>query len=74
MAPISYFGKRRSGKFARFLYALVFDLDGVGMPQLRDILHQMNKGILPKATFVVNSGTGLHLYSALTEPGRTSTI
>ena len=68
MAPISYFGMKRSGKFARFLYALVFDLDGVGMPQLRDVLHQMNKGILPKATFVVNSGTGLHLYYVLTEP------
>ena len=68
MAPISYFGKRRSGKFARFLYALAFDLDGVGMPQLRDVLHQMDKGILPKATFVVNSGTGLHLYYVLTEP------
>ena len=68
MAPISYFGKKRSGKFARFLYALAFDLDGVGMPQLRDVLHQMDKGILPKATFVVNSGTGLHLYYVLTEP------
>lgn len=68
MSPISYFGKRRSGKFARFLYALVFDLDGVGMPQLRDVLHQMNKNILPKATFVVNSGTGLHLYYVLSEP------
>ena len=68
IAPISYYGKRRSGKFARFLYALVFDLDGVGMPQLRDVLHQMNKGILPEATFVVNSGTGLHLYYVLTEP------
>ncbi len=68
MAPISYFGKKRSGKFARFIYALVFDLDGVGMPQLWDVLHQMNKGILPKATFVVNSGTGLHLYYVLTEP------
>ena len=68
MAPISYFGRKRSGKFARFIYALVFDLDGVGMPQLRDVLHQMNKGILPKATFVVNSGTGLHLYYVLTEP------
>lgn len=68
MAPISYFGRRRSGKFARFLYALAFDLDGVGMPQLRDVLHQMDKGILPKATFVVNSGTGLHLYYVLAEP------
>ena len=24
------------------------DLDGVGMPQLRDTLHQMNKDILPQ--------------------------
>lgn len=68
VSPISYFGKRRAGKFARYLYALVFDLDGVGMPQLRDVLHQMNKDILPKATFVVNSGTGLHLYYVLSEP------
>lgn len=44
---------------------MVFDLDGVEMPQLRDTLHQMNKDILPKATFVVNSGTDLHLYYVL---------
>ena len=68
MSPISYFGRQRSGKNARYLYALVFDLDGVGMPQLRDTLHQMNKDILPKATFVVNSETGLHLYYVLSEP------
>ena len=68
MSPLSYFGRRRCGKNARYLYALVFDLDGVGMPQLRDTLHQMNKDILPKATFVVNSGTGLHLYYVLEEP------
>lgn len=68
MAPVSYFGRKRSGKFARFYYAMVFDLDGVGMPQLRDVLHQMDKDILPKATFVVNSGTGLHLYYVLKEP------
>ena len=68
MSPISYFGRRRCGKNARYLYALVFDLDGVGMPQLRDTLHQMNKDILPQATFVVNSGTGLHLYYVLEDP------
>lgn len=68
MSPISYFGKRRSAANARYLYALVFDLDGVGMPQLRDTLHQMNNDILPRATFVVNSGTGLHLYYVLKEP------
>ena len=42
MSPLSYFGRRRCGKNARYLYAMVFDLDGVGMPQLRDTLHQMN--------------------------------
>ena len=68
MSPISYFGRQRSGRNARYLYAIVFDLDGVGMPQLRDTLHQMDKDIIPKATFIVNSGTGLHLYYVLTEP------
>ena len=68
ISPISYYGKQRSGKNARYLYAMVFDLDGVEMPQLRDTLHQMNKEILPKATFVVNSGTGLHLYYVLEDP------
>ena len=68
MSPISYFGRRRTGKNARYLYALVFDLDGVGMQQLRDTLHQMNRDVIPKATFIVNSGTGLHLYYVLTDP------
>ena len=68
MSPLSYFGNNRCGRNARYLYAMVFDLDGVGMPQLRDTLHQMDKGILPRATFVVNSGTGLHLYYLLEQP------
>jgi hypothetical protein len=68
MSPISYFGRNRTSKNARYLFAFAFDLDGVGMPQLRDVLHQMDVGILPKATFVVNSGTGLHLYYLLDEP------
>lgn len=68
ISPISYFGLQRRGQNARYLYAMAFDLDGVGMPQLRDTLHQMNEDIIPKATFVVNSGTGLHLYYVLTEP------
>ena len=68
MSPVSYFGRSRVGKNARYLYAITFDLDGVDMPQLRDTLHQMNKGIIPAATFVVNSGNGLHLYYLLNDP------
>ena len=68
MSPVSYFGKSRAGKNARYLYAITFDLDGVEMPQLRDTFHQMNRGFIPAATFVVNSGTGLHLYYVLESP------
>ncbi len=68
MSPVSYFGRTRTGKNARYLYAIAFDLDGVDMPQLRDTLHQMNKEIIPAATYVVNSGTGLHLYYFMERP------
>ncbi len=68
LSPVSYFGKSRVGKYARYLYAITFDLDGVDMPQLRDTFHQMNRGFIPAATFVVNSGTGLHLYYVLESP------
>ena len=68
MSPVSYFGRTRAGKYARYLYAITFDLDGVDMPQLRDTFHQMNRGFIPAATFVVNSGNGLHLYYVLESP------
>ena len=68
MSPVSYFGRSRAGKYARYLYAITFDLDGVDMPQLRDTFHQMNRGFIPAATFVVNSGNGLHLYYVLESP------
>ena len=67
-SPIGYFGRRRSGNNARYAYALAFDLDGVEMPQLRDVDHQMKNGIIPQATYIVNSGRGLHLYYVLETP------
>lgn len=67
-SPIGYYGRRRSGNNARYAYALAFDLDGVEMPQLRDVDHQMKMGIIPKATYIVNSGRGLHLYYVLRQP------
>lgn len=67
-SPISYYGRRRTGKNARYAYALAFDLDGVQMPQLRDVLYQASRGIIPKPTYLVNSGRGLHLYYVLDRP------
>jgi len=68
ISPVGYFGRRRTAANARYLYALTFDLDGVEMSNLRDLLFQMKNNVIPTATYIVNSGTGLHLYYIFDEP------
>lgn len=77
VAPVSYFGKARYAKNARFLHAFTIDLDGVGEQQLANLLKQIRNGhelaapainALPQPSAIVNSGTGLHLYYVLDEP------
>lgn len=76
MSPVSYAGKTQKQSMARFLYAVVFDLDGVkvrdGVPVgLIDFMHQTtleNAYALPRPTYVVSSGTGVHLYYLLKRP------
>ena len=76
-SPISYFGKQRIAANARFFHAFVVDLDGVGPQELKNILKQIGNSrdpklpkwtSLPQPTFIVNSGTGLHLYYVLEQP------
>lgn len=74
MSPITYAGKERSAENARFLYAVVVDLDYVrirdGVPYgLSSLMerHVELVGRIPRPTFIVSSGTGLHLYYVLTE-------
>jgi hypothetical protein len=64
-APIGYFGKKRDSKHARFLYAMAFDLDA---PKLEAFLYAMEKGLYARPTFIVSSGTGIHLYYVLDRP------
>lgn len=69
-SPISYFGKRRTAQNARELYAMAFDLDGVEMKQLKILIDEFgdHAGGIPRPTFLVNSGTGFHLYYVFEEP------
>lgn len=76
MSPISYAGKSRTADNARFLYAFAVDLDRLkyfedgrplGLINLWERHIQM-LDIIPKPTFIVSSGTGLHLYYLLKEP------
>lgn len=67
-SPISYFGRRRSAKNSTLLYGLTFDLDGVSMKSLGNLLHQFEHKANPTPTYIVNSGHGLHLYYIFKEP------
>lgn len=68
MSPVAYSGRNRTAANARWLYGIAIDLDGVEIPQLRDVFHQMNHDIIPKCTYCINSGHGLHLYYLLEKP------
>ncbi len=80
ISPITYVGKNRYAKNARYLYAFVIDLDGVGEAQMRDVMHQQRTDLVskrsgqlmaphaPMANIIVNSGHGLHMYYLLEHP------
>lgn len=79
MSPISYAGKSRKSENARFLYAIAIDLDGVEkLEHLHSLINQYDKGDyfaknkvwwgLPRPTYLVASGTGIHIYYVLEKP------
>jgi hypothetical protein len=68
-SAISYYGKNRTLKNARFMYAMVIDLDGVTDEKIKTGLFvQIKNEIIPRPTYIVNSGTGLHLYYKFVTP------
>lgn len=70
ISPISYAGKSRKAENARFIYAIAIDLDGITTQgHINELMHQMNTiEYLPKPTYIVWSGTGLHLYYQFKKP------
>jgi len=68
LSPVSYYGKSRDHRNARYLHAFMIDLDYVGDIQLENLLHQMKRGVIPFANFLVSSGTGLHVVYLLKDP------
>lgn len=78
-SPISYAGKSRRSSNARELFALAIDLDGVETEDgFGFLMTQIERGEemrsfvwgLPRPTYIVASGTGMHLYYVLAEPVR----
>lgn len=69
MSPISYIGRSRQAQNARNIYAMAIDLDGITEQHyLVDLFHQFESEYLPKPTYIVWSGTGLHLYYKFKQP------
>lgn len=77
MSPISYAGKSRKSENARFMYALAIDLDGIEtLKQWQFFMQQIERGHemlsfvwgLPRPTYLVSSGTGLHIYYVFEKP------
>lgn len=69
ISPISYAGRKRTAENARFIYAMAIDLDGMTKEQnIIDLFHQIKHEVIPKPTYVVFSGNGLHLYYKFEKP------
>ena len=77
MSPISYAGKSRKSSNARFMYALAIDLDGMTERKHWDFfMEQINRGHemlqfvwgLPRPTYLVFSGSGIHIYYVFKHP------
>lgn len=70
---LSYRNRANRLQNAQRMNALVFDLDGVGESEMRNLFLRFDKPAekirtLPMPTFIVISGTGLHLHYVFEEP------
>lgn len=76
MSPVSYAGKSQKQSNARKLHAIAIDLDGLycingccsSLASLFSQIERLER--IPRPTFIVSSGTGVHLYYVLDEPIR----
>ena len=81
MAPISYIGKSRKSENARIMYALCVELDHLLVKDydgeeyqegLWNLVYQWDgeggSNYLPRPTFCVASGSGIHLYYVFEKP------
>lgn len=66
--PVAFSGKQRTKKNGYHAWGIAVDLDGVEMPQLEDLLFQIENDVVPEPTFIVNSGHGMHLYYCFEDP------
>ena len=67
-SPIAFSGRKRTSKMAYQFYGMAIDLDGVEVDNIKDLIYQMQNDVIPAASYIVNSGTGLHIYYVFEYP------
>ena len=70
---LAYRGRANKLENAQQINALIFDLDAVGEKELMSVFQRMGRDpeeirTIPLPTFIVMSGTGLHLYYVFEKP------
>ena len=71
IAPISYAGRIRTNENARFMYAFCIEVDNINPKGgLSELFYSWERDVqpLPKPTYIVCSGNGLHLYYVFERP------
>lgn len=71
IAPFSYAGRTRTNENARYMYALTVEVDGIQENGgLNELIYSWERKTqpVPKPTYIVCSGNGLHLYYVFERP------
>lgn len=71
IAPISYAGRHRTNKNARYLYALTIEIDSLEPKNgLDELIYSWERTVqpMPKPSYIVCSGSGIHLYFVFENP------
>lgn len=71
IAPISYAGKNRTNKNARYLYALCIEIDNIETKNgIDELCYSWKRAVfpMPMPTYIVCSGNGVHLYFVFERP------
>lgn len=71
VSALSYAGRRRTNENARYLYALVIEIDDIKPKSgLNELIYSWQRKVLtmPQPTYIVCSGNGLHLYFVFERP------
>lgn len=71
ISPISYAGRQRTNENARFMYAFCIEIDNLQEKAgLEELIYSWERKTdpVPKPTYIVCSGNGLHLYYVFERP------